>query len=137
MTARALRLRRDRPELFTGYRPVPADGPAAAHAVAFPRSSSLVAVATRLPVGLAARGGWGDTISPLPEAPPTGTTRSPTRAVDGGRTRGLATLLAALPGGAAASDAGVRKDRRVADFAVWAPQRDRVAGARRRRHVHR
>jgi (1->4)-alpha-D-glucan 1-alpha-D-glucosylmutase len=26
-----------------------------------------VAVATRLPVGLEARGGWGDTVLPLPE----------------------------------------------------------------------
>jgi (1->4)-alpha-D-glucan 1-alpha-D-glucosylmutase len=67
VTASALRLRRYRPEVFTGYRPVPAQGPAAAHAVAFARSASLVAVATRLPVGLSARGGWGDTVLPLPE----------------------------------------------------------------------
>jgi (1->4)-alpha-D-glucan 1-alpha-D-glucosylmutase len=67
VTASALRLRRYRPEVFTGYRPVPAQGPAAAHAVAFARSASLVAVATRLPVGLAARGGWDDTVLPLPE----------------------------------------------------------------------
>jgi (1->4)-alpha-D-glucan 1-alpha-D-glucosylmutase len=63
----ALRLRRYRPEEFTGYRPVLAQGPAAAHAVAFQRSPKLVAVATRLPVGLAARGGWGDTVLPLPD----------------------------------------------------------------------
>ncbi len=44
-----------------------ADGAAAEHAVAFTRSPSLVAVATRLPVGLAARGGWGDTVLPLPD----------------------------------------------------------------------
>ncbi len=67
VTARALRLRRTRPELFRGYRPVPAQGPAAEHAVAFQRSPSLVAVATRLPVGLATRGGWADTVLPLPE----------------------------------------------------------------------
>ncbi|QYN40662.1 malto-oligosyltrehalose synthase [Pseudonocardia sp. DSM 110487] len=67
VTASALRLRRYRPEVFTGYRPVPAQGAAAAHAVAFARSASLVAVATRLPVGLAARGGWADTVLPLPE----------------------------------------------------------------------
>jgi (1->4)-alpha-D-glucan 1-alpha-D-glucosylmutase len=67
VTASALRLRRYRPEVFTGYRPLPAQGPAARHAVAFARSASLVAVATRLPVGLAARGGWGDTVLPLPE----------------------------------------------------------------------
>ncbi len=35
VVARALRLRRDRPELFSGYRPLAADGPAAEHAVAF------------------------------------------------------------------------------------------------------
>ncbi|TQM44039.1 malto-oligosyltrehalose synthase [Pseudonocardia cypriaca] len=67
VTASALRLRRYRPEVFTGYRPLPAEGPAARHAVAFARSASLVAVATRLPVGLAERGGWGDTVLPLPE----------------------------------------------------------------------
>ncbi len=68
VTLSGLRLRRYRPELFTGYRPVPAEGPAASHAVAFARSPSLVAVATRLPVGLAARGGWADTVLPLPGA---------------------------------------------------------------------
>jgi (1->4)-alpha-D-glucan 1-alpha-D-glucosylmutase len=62
VTASALRLRRFRPEVFSGYRPLRAEGPATAHAVAFARSSSLVAVATRLPVGLAARGGWEDTV---------------------------------------------------------------------------
>ncbi|GAA1283181.1 malto-oligosyltrehalose synthase [Pseudonocardia aurantiaca] len=67
VTMSALRLRRFRPEVFTGYRPLPAEGPAAEHAVAFARSASLVAVATRLPVGLEARGGWGDTVLPLPE----------------------------------------------------------------------
>ena len=60
-----LRLRRDRPELFTGYRPVPAHGPAGGHAVAFDRGGAI-AVATRLPLGLAAAGGWGDTRSSLP-----------------------------------------------------------------------
>ena len=67
VTASALRLRRYRPEVFTGYRPLPAAGPAAAHLVAFQRSPALVAVATRLPVGLAAAGGWRDTVLPLPD----------------------------------------------------------------------
>ncbi|MGH3565452.1 MAG: malto-oligosyltrehalose synthase [Pseudonocardia sp.] len=66
VTASGLRLRRYRPEMFTGYRPLAAEGPAAEHAVTFTRSASLVVVATRLPVGLAARGGWGDTVLPLP-----------------------------------------------------------------------
>jgi (1->4)-alpha-D-glucan 1-alpha-D-glucosylmutase len=62
---KALTLRRDRPELFRGYRALRASGPAAAHVVAFERTD-LVAVATRLPVGLAAGGGWRDTVLPLP-----------------------------------------------------------------------
>jgi (1->4)-alpha-D-glucan 1-alpha-D-glucosylmutase len=67
VTVSALRLRRYRPELFDGYRPLVADGPAAEHAVAFSRGGGgVVAVATRLPVGLAARGGWGDTVLALP-----------------------------------------------------------------------
>ncbi|WP_373321763.1 malto-oligosyltrehalose synthase [Micromonospora okii] len=65
VVSRTLRLRRDHPELFTGYRPVPAHGPAAAHAVAFDRGGAL-AVATRLPVRLARDGGWRDTTLPLP-----------------------------------------------------------------------
>ena len=66
VTASALRLRRYRPEVFAGYRPLTAAGPAADHAIAFQRSSALVAVATRLPVGLTAAGGWRDTVLPLP-----------------------------------------------------------------------
>ena len=37
------------------------DGPAAGHAVAFDRDG-VIALATRLPVGLARRGGWRDTV---------------------------------------------------------------------------
>jgi (1->4)-alpha-D-glucan 1-alpha-D-glucosylmutase len=66
VVARALRARREHPERFTGYTPLRATGPAASHAVAFARNG-VVAVATRLPVGLAARGGWGETVLPLPE----------------------------------------------------------------------
>jgi (1->4)-alpha-D-glucan 1-alpha-D-glucosylmutase len=65
VTSRALRLRRDRPELFGRYAPVPAIGEAARHVVAFDRGGA-VTVATRLPVGLEARGGWGDTAIVLP-----------------------------------------------------------------------
>jgi (1->4)-alpha-D-glucan 1-alpha-D-glucosylmutase len=71
VTARALRLRRTRPEWFAGgYAPVTAAGPAADHVVAFARGGSdtggpAVTVATRLPVGLRARGGWSDTVLPL------------------------------------------------------------------------
>ncbi|WP_431931378.1 malto-oligosyltrehalose synthase [Micromonospora sp. RP3T] len=65
VVSRTLRLRRDRPDLFAGYRPVPARGPAAAHAVAFDRGGA-VAVATRLPLRLARSGGWRDTAVSLP-----------------------------------------------------------------------
>ncbi|MCW2813838.1 MAG: treY, partial [Nocardioides sp.] len=65
VTSSALRLRRDRPELFTTYDAVAADGDSAAHVVAFDRGG-VITVATRLPLGLAARGGWGDTTLRLP-----------------------------------------------------------------------
>ncbi|WBC15624.1 malto-oligosyltrehalose synthase [Micromonospora sp. WMMA1998] len=68
VVSRTLRLRRDRPELFGGYRPVPARGPAGAHAVAFDRGGA-VAVATRLPLRLARAGGWRDTTLSLPVHP--------------------------------------------------------------------
>ncbi|MDQ0849312.1 (1-_4)-alpha-D-glucan 1-alpha-D-glucosylmutase [Arthrobacter sp. B3I9] len=64
VTSRALRLRRDRPELFTGYTPVVAAGPAAAHLLAFNRgsgSAGALTLATRLPRGLEQEGGWRDT----------------------------------------------------------------------------
>jgi (1->4)-alpha-D-glucan 1-alpha-D-glucosylmutase len=66
VVSRTLRARREHPERFTGYTPLRAAGPAAPHAVAFARNG-VVAVATRLPVGLATRGGWGETALPLPE----------------------------------------------------------------------
>ncbi|MDQ4051359.1 MAG: malto-oligosyltrehalose synthase [Actinomycetota bacterium] len=66
LTHRALTLRRDRPELFTTYAAVPASGAAADHVLAFDRGGA-VTVATRLPIGLKRRGGWGDTELPLPE----------------------------------------------------------------------
>ncbi len=66
VTSTALRLRRDRPELFTGYTPLVAEGPAAEHVLAFDRGG-VITVVTRLPVGLAAKGGWGDTTISLPE----------------------------------------------------------------------
>ncbi|RJQ72768.1 malto-oligosyltrehalose synthase [Pseudonocardiaceae bacterium YIM PH 21723] len=67
VVSRALRLRRDRPELFTDYAPLHAEGPAAEHLVAFRRSPGLVVVATRLPLRLHATGGWRDTTLALGE----------------------------------------------------------------------
>jgi malto-oligosyltrehalose synthase len=65
VTSQALRLRRDHPDWFAGrYAPVAADGPAAGHVVAFRRGHAMI-VATRLPVGLAGRGGWAGTALPV------------------------------------------------------------------------
>jgi (1->4)-alpha-D-glucan 1-alpha-D-glucosylmutase len=66
LTARVLRLRRDRPELFATYTPLLAEGPAAEHVLAFDRGGA-VTVVTRLPHGLAGMGGWGDTTLTLPD----------------------------------------------------------------------
>ncbi|MDZ5660309.1 malto-oligosyltrehalose synthase [Nocardioides sp. S-58] len=66
VTCSALTLRRERPELFTGYTPVTATGDAAGHVLAYDRGGAITVV-TRLPVGLAAAGGWGDTALDLPE----------------------------------------------------------------------
>jgi (1->4)-alpha-D-glucan 1-alpha-D-glucosylmutase len=68
VTSRALRLRRDRPELFDGYSPILAAGPAHQHVFAFDRGGAIT-VATRLPAGLAAAGGWDDTRLGLPDGP--------------------------------------------------------------------
>ncbi len=66
VTRQALHARRKHPELFTGYTPLRATGPAADHLVAFDRGGA-VALATRLPVGLVAAGGWLDTELELPD----------------------------------------------------------------------
>ena len=68
VVAKTLRLRRERPELFTAYEPLAAEGPAAEHLVAFDRGGAI-ALATRLPVRLAEIGGWGDTTVDVGTAP--------------------------------------------------------------------
>lgn len=65
VTSRSLRLRRDRPELFGRYRALSVSGPAADHLVAADRGGAIT-LATRLPLGLAARGGWADTTVDVP-----------------------------------------------------------------------
>lgn len=49
-----------------GFHPLHANGSAARHAVAYRRGEGVVALATRLPLRLAAAGGWRDTVLPLP-----------------------------------------------------------------------
>ena len=68
VTSRVLRLRRERPDLFTRYAPLPVLGSAAGHAVAFDRGGAI-ALGTRLPVSLQHSGGWGDTELVLPGHP--------------------------------------------------------------------
>ncbi|MGW4735128.1 malto-oligosyltrehalose synthase [Streptomyces shenzhenensis] len=69
VTAAALRLRARRPDVFgdTGtYAPLAAEGPAAAHCLAFARSGEVVTAVTRLSLRLAEAGGWRDTRLALP-----------------------------------------------------------------------
>jgi (1->4)-alpha-D-glucan 1-alpha-D-glucosylmutase len=60
VTSRVLRLRRDWPDLFSGYAPLFAEGPAADHAVAYDRGGAI-SVITRLPARLERSGGWQET----------------------------------------------------------------------------
>ncbi|MGW7615275.1 malto-oligosyltrehalose synthase [Streptomyces antimycoticus] len=78
LTRAALRLRRERPKWFgpgSGYAPLIAEGPSAAHCVAFVRADAgseggggggAVTVVTRLSRRLSEAGGWGATRLPLP-----------------------------------------------------------------------
>lgn len=93
LVSRALRLRRDRPELLARYVPLPVVGGAADHLVAVDRGGAI-ALATRLPIGLAARGGWDDTTVLLPLGPFVDQLTG--RSVAGGETP-VAELLADYP----------------------------------------
>ncbi|GAB2758791.1 hypothetical protein GCM10027020_08880 [Nocardioides salsibiostraticola] len=63
--AAGLRLRRDRPDLFTSYTLVEVRGEASASLLAFDRGGAI-AVVTRDAAGLAAHDGWGSTEMALP-----------------------------------------------------------------------
>lgn len=71
LTRAALRLRRERPEWFTGepaaYAPLPARGEAAEHCLAYVRAGSVVTAVTRLALRLERAGGWRGTVLPLPD----------------------------------------------------------------------
>ena len=96
LVARALRLRRARPELFAGYRPIWPDGPAGDHVIAFDRGGAIT-VATRLPVGLARRGGFGKTSIDLDGAMSTPSLASRTGRRRGGRNPGDLPVRPARP----------------------------------------
>ena len=66
LTHRALRLRRERPDVFRGsYMPLVASGARSKNVVAFCRNTEVIAVAPRLVLSMA--GDWGDTALQLPE----------------------------------------------------------------------
>ncbi len=114
----ALTLRRDRPELFTGYEPLFAEGPAADHLVGFDRGGAI-SLATRLPVGLAAAGGWRGTWIALPEGRWRDLVSGRRLAADERGSVLLADVLATYPVALL-----VREERRAGErgrFDVWAP----------------
>lgn len=95
VVSRTLQLRRGRPASFAGsYEPLLPEGDVADHAVAFGRAGDAVTVATRLPVGLQRRGGWGATTVTLPAGRWTDVL---TGAGHDGGPQPLATLLATYP----------------------------------------
>ncbi|MFJ4961647.1 malto-oligosyltrehalose synthase [Streptomyces sp. NPDC088729] len=87
LTAAALRLRRELPEVFgpSGtYAPLAARGPAADRLVAFARSGEVVTAVTRLSLRLGEDGGWRDTVLELPDAGPWQDVLAPDREFGGG-----------------------------------------------------
>ena len=125
VVSRALRLRRDRPELFAGYLPVAAQGAAAGHVVAFDRGAErrgALTVATRLPKRLAREGGWRDTAIDL-----TVNCRDElTGASYGAGTVPAGHLAGALPGGLAGSN-GLISGRCDHRFTLIAPSTPVIA----------
>ncbi|MFF2961850.1 malto-oligosyltrehalose synthase [Streptomyces sp. NPDC057963] len=99
LTAVALRLRRERPEVFgeSGtYTPLSARGPAAAHCLAFCRSGEVVTAVTRLSLRLAESGGWRGTELALPDDGPWTDLLAPGRKFTGA-TVTMAELFAGRP----------------------------------------
>jgi (1->4)-alpha-D-glucan 1-alpha-D-glucosylmutase len=87
LTMAALRMRRNRPELFgeSGtYTPLTAQGPATAHCLAFCRSGEVVTAVTRLSLRLAGAGGWRGTTLALPGDGPWADLLTPGREFPGG-----------------------------------------------------
>ena len=122
VTASALRLRRYRPEAVHRLPPAARRRPGRRRTRwRSQRVGALVAVATRLPVGLAARGGWRRHGAPAARRGRRLDRRAHRRA---GRRRRAPAGRAARPATRWRCWCGAGDDR--ADFAVWAPHRERV-----------
>jgi len=117
-----LTARRDRPELFTGYTPLGADGDAGDHLLGFDRGGAITLV-TRLPLSLSARGGWGATSLTLPP----GEWRDAVsgRVVSGGTQR-VGDLLGDQPVALLLSEPEADGPVARGRFDVWAPRPSRV-----------
>ncbi len=121
LTRAGLVARRDRAELFTGYSPVEVTGEAADHALAFDRGGAITVV-TRLPLGLAARGGWGDTALSLPSG-------EWVEQLSGSTLSGavpLADLLADHPVALLLRAQPIAGEAPRSRFDIWAPRPERV-----------
>ena len=94
VTAAALLTRRERPQLFTGYEAMYAQGTASEHLIAFNRGGAIT-LATRLPRDLREGGGWGDTAIELREG--VWVDQLTARAFDGGRMHKIEQLLSDYP----------------------------------------
>jgi (1->4)-alpha-D-glucan 1-alpha-D-glucosylmutase len=104
----ALALRSRRPEAFgageaAAYVPLGFGGGAAGHGVGFTRGGDMAVVVPRLVLGLAARGGWGDTTVALP---PGGWVDAVTGARHPGGEVPVADVLAGFPVALLARDGG-------------------------------
>ena len=127
VTRTALALRRKRPQLFQAYAPLSAEGEAADHVLAFDRGGAFT-VATRLPVGLAARGGWGDTSLHLPAGEWVDAISG--RPVTSGSAVMLAELLADYPVALLVQQTAPEHTPTAAKhgrFDVWAPRPERIS----------
>ena len=125
LVSRALRLRRDRPDLFAGYQPLAADRTGRR---ASDRRSTAAARSRGHPAACRARraGGWGDTTVALPAV----TDLLTDRAVAG--TVGSRSCWTATPSPCSSADLtqtarlGRLRSRSVTTFEVWAPLADPV-----------
>ena len=137
LTHVALIARREHPELFVSYEPLAASGEAASHVLAFDRGGA-VAVATRLAVGLAARGGWGGTRLQLPAGRWQDLLTGRRLVVDEQGDVLVGEVLADYPVALLVREqrSGTAAGRGRGRFDVWAPRAESIALAAGERRMH-